>query len=205
MNLFRWRSNPNTKLFWDKKYGKYIEDQYIRSDRKHLDKFMTLFQRSGSILDFGSGLGGNIEYLSHHLEDKKFMLLDLSETSLAFSKNKLLGLSDDHGNRFEYCRDLGEIPPASIDLVMSIEVLEHITNYGKVLDQLWDKLKTGGILLISVPVLGIRDRTRVHVNKFTVKGMFQILSRFNDIVHIAARTYSKKSGRLSTAYFYVEK
>jgi len=60
-------------------------------------------------------------------------------------------------------------------------------------------------MLISVPVKGIRDRNRQHVNKFTVKSMFKILTAYGEIVHIAPRTYSKRSGILSTAYFYVEK
>jgi len=197
--------NPNTKQYWEKKYSEFIEEKQFRSDGKHLLKFIHLFQRAGSILDFGSGLGGNVQYLSSQLQNTRFVLSDQSETSLNFARDKLLGNVDDKGNTFEYNLDLTEIPDRSIELVMSIEVLEHITEYKDILDQLWGKLKPGGILLISVPVLGIRDRTRVHVNKFTVKRMFQILSRYSEIVHVSPRTFSKRSGRLSTAYFYIEK
>ena len=205
MKRIKFFRNPNTKEYWDKKYGKYIEDKYIRSDGKHLLKFMHLFEKARSILDFGSGLGGNVQYLSTRLENKKFTLIDQSKSSQEFVIRKLLGVSDDNDNTFTYRLDLGKVPESSIDLVMSIEVLEHITEYRDILDQLWSKLKPGGTMLISVPVLGIRDRTRVHVNKFTVTRMFKILSSYADVVHIAPRTYSKKSGRLSTAYFYVEK
>jgi 2-polyprenyl-3-methyl-5-hydroxy-6-metoxy-1,4-benzoquinol methylase len=205
MSKFKSLLNPNTKQYWEKKYGEFIMKEQIRSDGKHLLKFMFLFQRAGSILDFGSGLGGNVQYLSGHLQNTRFILSDQSETSLDFSRNKLLGEADNKGNTFEYHLDLNEVPDQSIDLVMSIEVLEHITEYKDILDRLWGKLNPGGSLLISVPVLGIRDRTRVHVNKFTVKSMFQILSRYREIVHISPRTYSKRSGRLSTAYFYIEK
>ena len=205
MKRIKFFRNPNTKEYWDKKYGKYIEDKYIRSDGKHLLKFMHLFEKARSILDFGSGLGGNVQYLSTRLENKKFTLIDQSKSSQEFVIRKLLGVSDDKDNTFTYRLDLGKVPESSIDLVMSIEVLEHITEYREILDQLWNKLKPGGTLLISIPVLGIRDRTRVHVNKFTVTRMFKILSSYADVVHISPRTYSKKSGRLSTAYFYVEK
>jgi 2-polyprenyl-3-methyl-5-hydroxy-6-metoxy-1,4-benzoquinol methylase len=88
---------------------------------------------------------------------------------------------------------------------MSIQVVEHITEYMKVMDSLWARVRPGGTLLISVPVKGIRDRNRQHVNKFTVSSMFRILSGYGEIVHISPRTYSVRSGRLSTAYFYVEK
>lgn len=197
--------NPNTKKLWEKKYNRYIERKTFRSDTTHLLKFMHLFQKSKSILDFGSGLGGNVQYLAGQLEKTRFTLLDLSETSQEYVRDKLLGHKDEKGNTFKYCMHLDEVADRSLDLVMSIEVLEHITDYKQLLDHLWEKLKPGGTLLISVPVLGFRDRTRVHVNKFTVKSMFLILSRYNEIVHIAPRTFSKSSGHLSTAYFYVEK
>jgi len=197
--------NPNTKKRWEKKYGRYIDEKYIRSDGRHLLKFMHLFRKADAILDFGSGLGGNVQYLATHLENTRFILIDHSETSQDFVRNELLGNEDDKGNSFEYFLDLTEVPDQSIGLAMSIEVLEHITEYKEILDLLWAKLKPGGILLISVPVLGIRDRTRLHVNKFTINSMFRILTEYGETVHIAPRTYSKKSGRLSTSYFYVEK
>ncbi len=199
------RLNPNTKKRWEKKYSRYIDENYIRSDGKHLLKFMHLFRRADSILDFGSGLGGNVQYLATQLKKTRFVLIDQSETSQEFARKKMLGTEDENGNTFEYHLDLTQVPDLSIDLAISIEVLEHITEYKEILDLLWGKLKSGGTLLISVPVLGIRDRTRLHVNKFTVNSMFRILTRYGETIHIAPRTYSKSSRRLSTAYFYVEK
>lgn len=197
--------NPNTKQFWDKKYGKYIAENRIRSDGKHLLKFMHLFENAGSVLDFGSGLGGNVQFLASQLNHKRFILVDHSEHSLEYARERLLGAEDDSGNAFEYYPDLSTIPEQSVDLVISIQVLEHITEYREILDRLWRVVKPGGGMLISVPVLGIRDRTRVHVNKFTLRKMFQMLVPYNEVVHISPRTYSKRSGRLSTAYFHVEK
>ena len=78
-------------------------------------------------------------------------------------------------------------------------------NLLKFMDQLWAKTAPGGVMMISVPVKGIRDRHPQHVNKFTVKSMFKFMSAYGEIVHIAPRTYSRRSGILATAYFYVEK
>ena len=205
MKRIRSQLNPNTKWRWDKKYGRYIEENYIRSDSKHLLKFMHLFESADSILDFGSGLGGNVQYLASQLKNTRFVLIDHSETSQEYVRNKMLGTDDNKGNSFEYHPDLDQVPDLSGSLAMSLEVLEHLTEYKKILDELWRKLKSGGILLISVPVLGIRDRTRLHVNKITVNSMFRILTQYAETVHIAPRSYSKRSHRLSTAYFYVEK
>lgn len=146
-----------------------------------------------------------MKYLSENLRNTRFILVDHSELSLEFARKELLGEKDERENRFEYHTSLEKIPDNSIELVMSIQVLEHISEYRKYMDQLWARVAPGGIMMISVPVKGIRDRNRQHVNKFTVKSMFKILTDYGEIVHIAPRTYSRRSGILGTAYFYVKK
>jgi cyclopropane fatty-acyl-phospholipid synthase-like methyltransferase len=166
---------------------------------------MPLFSRSNSILDFGSGLGGNVKYLAGHLKNTRFLLVDHSKRSQEYVEKEVLGNKDDRGNTFEYLLEVDEIPEGSVAMVMAIQVIEHLSQYKQIMDTLWSKLSSGGILLISVPVRGRMDRNRQHVNKFTVGSMFRILSAYGEIVHIAPRTYSKRSGHLGTAYFYVEK
>jgi SAM-dependent methyltransferase len=202
--LFR-RRNPNTKEFWEDIYSNHIDQKKLRSDGDNLQKFLPLFEKSRRVLDFGGGLGGNLKYLSEQLSGISFILVDHSQVSLDFARKELLGEKDDRGNTFEYHTSLEAFPEASIDLVMSFQVLEHITDYKRYMDQLWDKVAPGGRMLISVPVKGIRDRNRQHVNKFTIKSMFQVMNEYAEIVHIAPRTYSRRSGILGTAYFYVEK
>jgi len=199
------RLNPNTKQFWENIYKEHIDQKKIRSDGDHLLKFLPMFEKADSVLDFGGGLGGNLKYLSERPHKTRFILVDHSEVSLEFARKELLGEKDERENSFEYLTGVEQIPDNTIQMVLSFQVLEHITEYQKYLDQLWSKTAPGGTMLISVPVKGIRDRNRQHVNKFTVKSMFKILTAYGEIVHIAPRTYSKRSGILSTAYFYVEK
>jgi 2-polyprenyl-3-methyl-5-hydroxy-6-metoxy-1,4-benzoquinol methylase len=205
MQMKYFRRNINTREFWEKKYREYIENDELRSDGDRLQVFRELFEKAGSVVDFGSGLGGNVQVMSEMTSDTDYLLVDHSETCLNYASEQLLGSEDDRGNTFRYLTDMKEIPDASVDLVTSIEVLEHITDYNEVINLLWGKIKPGGTLLISVPVKGIRDRNRQHVNKFTVSSMFRILSSYAQIVHISPRTYSMRSGILSTAYFFVEK
>ncbi len=204
MGIFK-KSNPNTEAYWNSKYDEMVRSGELRSDGKHLDKFLPIFQNSASILDFGCGLGGNVRYLSSLLSGKRFCLIDQSEVCLRYVSENLLGRNDDRGNRFEYHTGYSKLPVDSVDTVMSIEVLEHITDYMQVMTDLWNLVSPKGYLLISVPVKGWRDRHREHVNKFTVSEMFRILSGFSEIVHISVRSYSKRSGRLATAYFYIQK
>ena len=197
--------NPNTKQYWENIYKKDTDQKKIRSDGDHLLKFMPLFEKADAVPDFGGGLGGNLKYISGLTQNTRFILVDHSEVSLDFVKNEILGEKDERGNSFEYHTSLEKIPDNSIPMLISIQVLEHITEYKKFMDQLWAKTAPGGVMMISVPVKGIRDRHPQHVNKFTVKSMFKLMSAYGEIVHIAPRTYSRRSGILATAYFYVEK
>jgi cyclopropane fatty-acyl-phospholipid synthase-like methyltransferase len=197
--------NPNTKRYWENRYREHIAQNKIRSDGDNLLKFLPIFEKSESVLDFGAGLGGNIKYLAGKLYNTRFILVDHSQLSLDFARTELLGESDDRGNSFEYHETLENISHGSVKMVISVQVLEHITGYKLYLDQLWARTAPGGTMMISVPVKGIRDRNPQHVNKFTLKSMFRILSGYGEVVHIAPRTYSGRSGILATAYFYIDK
>lgn len=205
MNKLIKSRNPNTKQFWEDIYSNHIDQKKIRSDGDKLRKFLPLFEKAESVLDFGCGLGGNMKYLSGLLENKRFVLVDHSEVSLDYARKELLGERDEQGNSFEYHTTLEKIPDNSIEMIMSIQVLEHITEYRKIMEQLWSRTAPGGNMLISVPVRGIRDRNRQHVNKFTLKSMFNILSSFGEIVQIAPRSFHRRSGIVTTAYFNVTK
>lgn len=204
MNI-RIKKNPNTKEHWENKYDNLIAKKKLRTDGNQLHKFKDLFMQADSILDFGCGLGGKIQNIAAIVENTKFTLVDHSETSLEYAREQLLGTSDDRGNSFDYQLSMAPVDNESIDLITSFQVLEHINGYIEIIDLLWSKITPAGILLISVPVRGIRDTNREHVNKFTVKSMFEILSKYSEIVHISPRSNSKKTGKATTAYFYIRK
>jgi len=131
--------------------------------------------------------------------------MDHSVKAIEFARKGYLGDKDTYGNSFYYLTDINSLSGKTFDAILSIEVLEHIKEYQEILDGFWDLLEKQGILIISVPVKGWRDRNRQHVNKFTMKTMFQILSKYSEWVHISPRTYSKRSGILATAFFYIIK
>lgn len=197
--------NPNTKEFWEQTYQHHIHEKKLRFDASGLLKLMHLFEPAESILDFGSGLGGTVHFLASRTENKNYTLVDHSEVSMQYAKDEVLGSEDARGNSFFFFTDLGEIQKESVDLVISSQVLEHITEYKDMMDQLWSVIKPGGVFLISVPVRGIRDTNRQHVNKFTVNSMFRIMTKYDELVHILPRSQSKRSGKPTTAYFYVTK
>jgi len=196
--------NPCIKEYWDKIYASKISRGDIRQD-KSLLKIIPFLEDKKNILDFGSGLGGNIKLLADKLRNKKFFLIDHSIKAIEFARKSYLGDKDMSGNSFYYFTDINSLSGETLDAILLIEVLEHIKDYQEVLDSLWNLLGKQGILIISVPVKGWRDRNRQHINKFTIKTMFQILSKYSEWVHISPRTYSRRSGILATAFFYIIK
>lgn len=168
-------------------------------------KHLSLFSGAASILDFGSGAGGNVGLLASRLCGKRFALVDHSPVCLDHARRTLPGGPDSGDNVFEFAGSMEGLSRTSFDLVMAIEVIEHLKDTRSILDRLWDAVAPGGVLLVSVPVRGWRDRHREHVQAFTVGSMFKLLSTYTDWVHVAPRSYSQRSGVLSTAYFYVSK
>jgi cyclopropane fatty-acyl-phospholipid synthase-like methyltransferase len=198
------KRNINTQEYWDRTWNQRRELEARKAD-KYLPNFLEYCEKSKSILDFSCGLGANVYGISRLTRSKRFILVDISSYSLNFAKENLQSEKEEHGHTYEFHQDINEVEDNGVDMIISIEVLEHITEHKETLDTLWSKLTDGGILMVSVPVKGIRDRNRQHVNKFTVNSFFQILTGYAGIVSIAPRTYSKRSGILSTEYFLLEK
>ena len=208
MNLLRRITNylnPNTSEYWDNIYLSEIGNSRVRQDQTILKLLPILYERK-NIFDFGCGVGGNVKLLSEYLHNKNFYLLDHSVKAIEFAKNIYLKTQDDKGNYYYYYTKFEELPDnVRVDAILSIEVLEHIGKYSEIVDELWNLLEDDGILIFSVPVKGWRDRHQEHINKFTIKSMFEFLTKYSDWVHISPRTYSRRSGILATAFFYVIK
>ena len=104
---------------------------------------------------------------------------------------------------FDLCRDVFDIPPGTLDLVVHNHVLEHLEcNYTAVLVRLAKALRPGGTMLFSMPILpggftdeliegdGAEKRARfgdmLHVRRFgdrfipqTIGMIFQVPERYD--------------------------
>jgi 2-polyprenyl-3-methyl-5-hydroxy-6-metoxy-1,4-benzoquinol methylase len=129
--------NPNTKEYWDNLYLSEIKNGKVRQDKSVL-RLVPLLVNKKTILDFGCGTGGNVKLLSQQVSGKKFYLLDHSTKVLEFVRNQYLKESDDQGNSFHYITDLKKISGTKFDVIISTQVLEHITDYSDVLNSLWE-------------------------------------------------------------------
>lgn len=72
------------------------------------------------------------------------------------------------------------VAPASMDLALCTEVLEHVPNYQRVVEQIMTTLKPGGIFLLTVPKEG-RVRDPGHINIFTKDTIIHLLSEYGEV------------------------
>lgn len=110
-----------------------------------IDSFLGKFLKTkkDKILEIGCGTGGNIKILKKY---GRFVVgLDVSEKALDFCRNK----------NFDKLI-LGDIEYTNLnnnffDIVLALDVLEHIENDKKAIQNIYRILKQGGVFLITVP------------------------------------------------------
>ncbi len=112
------------------------------------------------VLDVGSGRGWFS--LAAARSGAEVTALDLSEENLARIKAEDTAINAVYGDACAI-PDLGKF-----DLVVALEVLEHLVEPGKALRSIRERLKPGGTLLVTVPYKEvIRYSLCVHCNRKT--------------------------------------
>jgi len=99
------------------------------------------------ILDMGCGQGRCLEIARQHFSQSRLLGVDFSATAIAAARSRLPQATFHVG----VCEDLSSIPKESADLVLSIEVLEHVVDIRKTVRELTRVLKPGGHLLVTTP------------------------------------------------------
>lgn len=103
------------------------------------------------ILDAGSGIGIYSIWLKDKFSDARVDGWEIDQNKIEFSKKFVQELGLDNVN-FVY-GDVTKTPKikSEYDLIVSIDVLEHIENYKKVLQNFYKLLRPGGYLYIHTP------------------------------------------------------
>lgn len=99
----------------------------------------------GTVLDVGCGVGDNLKHVMHG--NVRFAGLEYAQRSLERAKKVL---PSDMDLRLGSATDI-PFPLGFADLVMCIEVLEHIPNEQLALSEIFRVLKPDGHLVLSVP------------------------------------------------------
>jgi len=119
--------------------------------KRALHKIARQFPGDGSVLDAGSGFGQYSWRMSRMNRNWKIKAVDINseqidDCSRFFEK---AGLSD--RVTFQICDLTSLNEPDSYNIILSVDVMEHIEEDVKVFQNFYNSLKENGILLISTP------------------------------------------------------
>lgn len=140
---------------------------------------------NGNILDVGSGLGDIAQYfISAHdvqhiiLSDKSGETISGLDRKFQYKSNysiMILDISD--------IETIKHVFPFPIDIVTCINVLEHIENDQKALENIYEILKPNGLLILIVPavpyIYGTLDELVGHYRRYKKKGLNNKINQAN--------------------------
>lgn len=132
---------------------------------------------------------------------------DKKDLPATISLAKSLGLA--HRCRFhDSLIEDTPLQPASFDLITSMSVIEHIPDDKGAIRKMWELLKPGGVLLISIPCAAKASEEYTNLNDYelirTDEAGYVFWQRFYDEALIQQQIYSI-TGRPRSFQIYAEK
>lgn len=127
------------------------------TENEHLDRYEFLLDKveGKEILDIACGSGYGTFLLSEKGKAKRVIGVDLDENAIKYGDYKY---PSENINRI--IADATEFNYSiKFDVVVSFETIEHIPDFRKLINNLYDNLKEGGLLYISTPITLKTNRT----------------------------------------------
>lgn len=127
--------------------------------------------KNSKILDYGCGSG----FLAGILQERGYDTsgVDVSPEAIEFGKDKgIKNLSIVSGVKTNY-------PDASFDLVLAMDVIEHVEDDYLVMMELARILKPDGLAIITIPAYqwmwGVQDEVAHHFRRYTMKSFLKLV------------------------------
>jgi len=130
----------------------------------------------GVVLDAGCGVGYGTNYLG--MKAESVVGVDVSRKAIKYSKNyKTKNVTFMLG-------DVTNLPfkDNCFDIVISFEVIEHLKNYEKFLQEVRRVLKSDGLFICSTPNIKYTRHPPFHLHEFYPEEFFEILEKYFSIV-----------------------
>jgi len=173
-------SNPNplmSFLFWERIY-RVIQ---------HVEKRGSL----NAALDFGCGSGVMLPFLSQQATEVIAVDIDLDPL-------RRLEKHIDFDEKVQFLESYVDIPSQSLDLIIALDVLEHVDDLEKVLAQLSSLLAPGGEIIISGPTENILYKLGRFLAGPTYSGDYHVRNIY-DIQDITDRYLNVR--KLATLFY----
>lgn len=156
-----------------KRMDKFLLNKFSEVERLHwwwngrraLLKLILEGSRPKKILDVGCGTGETLSYLQKLFPKAKLYGIDSSDKAIRFSKSR--------GHKNIILAKAEKIPFQDnfFDVVLLLDVLEHIKNHQKAIDEAKRVLRKGGKIIITSPGLSFiwsrHDTEQGHYRRYT--------------------------------------
>lgn len=166
----------------------YFEETVFikQANRRRYESFAHLhaFKKGQRVLEIGAGGGPALQILKH--KDVVYYPLDIPILNLQGLKSRA------DFPIHPLCGDVFKLPlqSGSVDVIIMSEVLEHLEEPQKALDEVQRILVPGGVLIISVPYKEVLQyQVCVHCNQLTPKN-----AHFHSFNKDKLHTYLNNSG-----------
>lgn len=119
---------------------------------KHeLKEWKTLNPEAPEILDAGSGFGQYVYRMSQMFSAASIKGVDVKQEQIDDCNSFFKSIGKDDHVKFEYADLTAFNDSDKYDLILSVDVMEHILEDVKVFENFYSSMKKGGILLVSTP------------------------------------------------------
>ncbi|MGZ5243599.1 MAG: class I SAM-dependent methyltransferase [Bacteroidia bacterium] len=142
----------NSTTFFRKTFYKLLDLLLLRAWHVHKDLRMWMAKHKGKaeILDAGSGFGQYSYYLAKNHPEYNILAVDVMEKQIAdcsqfFKKAGINNVTFRVEDLVTYQK------PNSYDLIVSVDVMEHILEDVQVFKNFYASLKPGGMLIVNTP------------------------------------------------------
>jgi ubiquinone/menaquinone biosynthesis C-methylase UbiE len=155
-----------------------ITSNTLRSDNPLHQRLLAAYQYatglvSGNLLEVGCGVGRGTE-----------LLMEAADGYTAVDKNEQLigNLSSKYPEANFIAANIppfSDFPDNSFDTVVSFQVIEHIQNDAKFIEEIYRVLKKDGVALISTPNIKLSlTRNPWHIREYTAKQLEKLCLRY---------------------------
>lgn len=141
-------------------------------------------KKESKILDFGCGSGFGAGELQH--QGFNVFGVDVSEEAIEFGRSRAIqNLSVSKGDNLNFAE-------GSFDMVMALDVIEHVKDDEHAIKEIERVLKPGAVAIITVPAYqwmwGVQDNISHHFRRYTAGSLAKVLNKNFDL-KILRKTY----------------
>lgn len=163
-------TNINTSTYWNQRFksGDWIEKGGVNQTKMFAESILPFIQLpsnfSGTLLDFGCGLGDAIPIYKNKFPKSQLIGLDFSDFAIELCNQRYQGLAT------FICGNYLDVP--IVDVIIASNVLEHLSNDILIAAELKKRCKE---LYIVVPYQEVLSQNSEHINTYS-KTSFQKLA-----------------------------